>query len=378
MPELDAIRGIAILGVVIYHGLYFSRDLSVFTPLQRKLLLPVAAGQFGVALFFVLSGFLITGILLDSRKRPDYYKQFYIRRALRILPLYYLILLILIAAHMTSGIFLALSLVFSSNLVSLFGARMSYGVLWSLAVEEHFYLLWPSAVRRISSNVLIFMALAITILSPLLRLFCHLHASATHVVDFGCAFYTWNVADGLAWGAFLALAVRALGSDRTRVLQMSIAFFVAAILLTAIGMPLGITTRQTAIGEALQSVPWSLAFTGLIGISLLLGTSSWKKFAAPGFLQFFGRISYGLYMYHLLVFAAYYRLEQRIMPQFAAKLTPWQEMWLRFFIAVPAAVGISYISRRYLEEFFLGLKERFTPGRTKLVAQAPEVVRINP
>jgi peptidoglycan/LPS O-acetylase OafA/YrhL len=375
MPELDALRGVAILGVVIYHALYFSRDLSVFTPLQRKFLLSAAAGQFGVPLFFVLSGFLITGILLDSRERPDYYKRFYVRRALRILPLYYLVLLILVLAHMTGAGFLVLSLVFSANLAPLFGARMSYGVLWSLAVEEHFYLLWPSAVRRISNNILIFVSLAIAILSPLLRLFCHLHASALHLVNYGCAFYTWNVADALAWGAFLALAVRASASDRTKVLRMSIAFFVAATLLTAVGIPFGITTRQTAIGEALQSVPWSLGFTGLLGISLVLGTGPWKNFSSSSFLQFFGRISYGLYMYHLLVFVAYSKMAHWTIPQFLEKLSPWQEMWLRFSIAVPAAVGISYISRRYFEEFFLGMKDRFTPTVTKPLS--PEAAKIN-
>lgn len=207
MPELDAIRGIAILGVVIYHAFVWARDLSLYTVPQRKFLLLFAAGQFGVALFFVLSGFLITGILLDSRSRPDYYKRFYVRRALRILPVYYLVLLILILAHRANGTFLALSLVFSANLTSLFGATLSYPVLWSLAVEEHFYLLWPSTVRRISDSHLMILAFAISAISPLLRYFCHVHVSATHhAIDYGCAFYTWNAADGLAWGGFLGFS----------------------------------------------------------------------------------------------------------------------------------------------------------------------------
>src|ERR1700676_3441511 len=86
MPELDAVRGIAILGVVVYHAFYWSRDLSLYSNLQRTFFSFTSAGQFGVPLFFVLSGFLITGILLDSRARPNYYKRFYLRRALRILP----------------------------------------------------------------------------------------------------------------------------------------------------------------------------------------------------------------------------------------------------------------------------------------------------
>ena len=96
MPELDTIRGLAILGVLLYHGFYWVRDLSLYAPWQRHFFTLMAPGQFGVNLFFVLSGFLITGILLDSRNRPDYYQRFYFRRALRILPAYYLTLLLLI------------------------------------------------------------------------------------------------------------------------------------------------------------------------------------------------------------------------------------------------------------------------------------------
>jgi peptidoglycan/LPS O-acetylase OafA/YrhL len=77
MPELDTIRGLAIVGVLLYHGLYWTIDLSPFAPWQRHLLSTMAAGQFGVNLFFVLSGFLITGILMDSRGRADYYPRFY-------------------------------------------------------------------------------------------------------------------------------------------------------------------------------------------------------------------------------------------------------------------------------------------------------------
>src|SRR5277367_1474170 len=95
MPELDALRGIAVIGVLFYHGLYWARDLTAYSPWQARLLELMSVGQFGVNLFFVLSGFLITGVLLDSTTRPDYFKRFYFRRALRILPAYYFTLLLL-------------------------------------------------------------------------------------------------------------------------------------------------------------------------------------------------------------------------------------------------------------------------------------------
>jgi peptidoglycan/LPS O-acetylase OafA/YrhL len=132
MPELDTIRGLAILGVLLYHGLYWNVNLSNFPSLERIILTGMWAGRMGVDLFFVLSGFLITGILLDSRNRQDYYRRFYARRALRILPAYLLILAILAVTKYTPLSFVLLSLIYLSNLTPLFGIPIAYPVLWSL------------------------------------------------------------------------------------------------------------------------------------------------------------------------------------------------------------------------------------------------------
>ena len=140
MPELDAVRGAAILMVLFYHGFYWGIDLSQLPPVEKYLLEAMHVGKLGVNLFFVLSGFLITGLLLNARVRPDYYRKFYIRRALRIFPAYLVTLLVLLVTG-TSLKFIGLSLLYLSNLTPLFGVAMSYPVLWSLAVEEHFYLL---------------------------------------------------------------------------------------------------------------------------------------------------------------------------------------------------------------------------------------------
>src|ERR1700693_6219198 len=94
MPELDSLRGVAILLVLFFHG--FDSPAVVWSPLSlpaRLFFTACLGGWTGVYLFFVLSGFLITGILLDSMPRPQYYRRFYIRRALRILPAFYLLLL---------------------------------------------------------------------------------------------------------------------------------------------------------------------------------------------------------------------------------------------------------------------------------------------
>jgi len=101
-----------------------------------------SAGFIGVDLFFVLSGFLITGILLDSRESRHYYARFYTRRALRILPVYYALLVLLLLLHSSSIQFVGLSFIYLANMTVFFGVSCGYGPLWSLALEEHYYLLW--------------------------------------------------------------------------------------------------------------------------------------------------------------------------------------------------------------------------------------------
>src|SRR5580693_4491011 len=92
MPELDTIRGIAVLGVLFLHAFSWQYAGFHFGTLARKILVATQPGWLGVNLFFVLSGFLITGILLDSKLDPHFYRSFYTRRALRILPAYYSLL----------------------------------------------------------------------------------------------------------------------------------------------------------------------------------------------------------------------------------------------------------------------------------------------
>lgn len=163
MPELDTLRGVAVSLVVCFHSFGFAYTIHGLSGIPRILVALTLPGWVGVNLFFVLSGFLITGILLDTKTRPDYYHRFYVRRALRILPLYYAVLALLLVLARTglverraSWSFLALSSVYLANVTELLGVPMQYGVLWSLAVEEHFYLLWPGLVRSFSRrNVMV-------------------------------------------------------------------------------------------------------------------------------------------------------------------------------------------------------------------------------
>ena len=256
MPELDSIRGIAILAVVIYHGFYWQVDLTSFTRWQSILLTLAWPGRLGVNLFFVLSGFLITGLLLDTKSKPDYYKRFYVRRALRILPAYLAILFVLAAVRYAPVSFLALSLAYLSNLTPLFGVAIAYPVLWSLAVEEHFYFVWPAVVRKFSRHALLALSVGVIVISPVLR-FLNSHVAQ----GFEFNDYTWNSLDGMACGAVVALLVRMWGQDRRKLLQLSCGFLAAAALLS----PFAIHSRQTALGAAMQVVPWHFFFAAMLG-----------------------------------------------------------------------------------------------------------------
>lgn len=359
MPELDSIRGLAILGVLLYHGFYFTRDLSIYSSWHKIFLKTMAVGQYGVDLFFILSGFLITGILLNTRDRKDYYRRFYLRRALRILPAYYLTLLILVVFKLTTKGFLWMSLLYSSNLSLLFGIPMSYTVLWSLAVEEHFYLVWPTAVRKISPRGLMALAASLIVLSPALRFGCVLLPTKDGGIAQGCAYYTWNCADGLALGAVMALVIRRMGDDRRKFFRFSLFLIAIGFLIAGVGYPFGITTRMNPVGAALQAVPWHFGMGGLLGIFVVIGSGKWKAFVTPRILTFIGAISYGLYLYHMLFSIAYQWVERRTGFEQRWNLDLWQRTWLPITVVGTAAIVFSYLSRWYFEEPFLRLKSRW-------------------
>src|SRR5580765_7638865 len=126
MPELDALRGIAILAVVFYHGFFWSNELVGLSGAALYFVFLTRFGWLGVHLFFVLSGFLITGILEDSKSQPRYFRSFYARRALRILPAFYGFLLLLAFLPSQSKPYLLLSFFHLSNFAPLFHVRNTY------------------------------------------------------------------------------------------------------------------------------------------------------------------------------------------------------------------------------------------------------------
>ena len=372
MPELDTLRGIAVLSVVLFHAFGFTYGLQGLSGIPKLLVAATLPGWVGVNLFFVLSGFLITGILLDTRGREDYYRRFYLRRALRILPIYYAVLILLavlsrtgIIARPASWAFLGLSFIYLANVTNLFGVTMQYGVLWSLAVEEHFYLLWPTAAKFFSRRGVTVLAMAICIGCPMLRAFYFWRGYNT-----GDG-YTWLSADGLALGALLAIAVRGWFNARPKFVRLALAALGVSLVLFTAGAPLGIFRASRMLGLSLRDSALNLFFFALISLTLVLGTSRWRWIANRPTLRFLGEISYGVYLIHMLIFDVVDRGYERLAPHLMATPGNFQFMVLRFFVAGICTLLVAYLSRWYFEEPFLRLKERLEakPAPAKPVAQ---------
>lgn len=343
MPELDSVRGIAILLVLFLHGM--ARPLNAELSRGGELLLAFCGyGGVGVNLFFVLSGFLITGILFDNRSKPDYYRRFYTRRALRILPAFYATLLLLILGGWIGWRFLVASVLFLANSANLMGVPLQYGPLWSLAVEEHFYMIWPLVVHRFSPRPLMLILALVFAGTPVFR---EITAMFTNNPQHFMSLYTWCNLDGIALGALLAIWLRQPSFKRFQLSWVALPLLVAGT--TAFVFLLNHPRAETAfLGSACN-----LACAGLLSGMLLMGTNRWSFLVHRPILKFFGFISYGLYLVHVLAFKLVEILFARAFPLLISAGIPTAAMLLRFVVGSVLAIGVAYVSRRSLEEKFL-------------------------
>lgn len=297
--ELDGLRGIAAL-MVFFHHVAPVKPSSAWSLPVRLFQTAATGGVYGVDLFFVLSGFLITSLLLEARERPYYYHDFYWKRALRILPLYLLCLLYILLFLPNSGGTVLISLFFLANFSHLFQVSMA-GPFWTLAIEEQFYLLWPTVVHRRSVRELRHWAVAIGGGAVLLRLI----AAAFGHHDYA---FTFLRCDGLACGAFLACWF--YGRPAAERTTPAIRRLLATIMLGSIVLMLLAhlpTPSQRSI--AFEAASMQTAVTLMAGciIALLVGFSGsrWVALFRSPVLTFFGLISYALYMIHAYVMSWY-------------------------------------------------------------------------
>jgi peptidoglycan/LPS O-acetylase OafA/YrhL len=287
LPELDGLRGLAILAVVLYHC----------HPRLEGTWLYYASlwGWAGVILFFVMSGFLITCILLGTRDNPHYFHQFHARRALRVWPVYLLVLAVVylnadwfVGGPVWHAIKTAPWLAYIFCVQNLFHLTLppALGPSWALAIEEQYYFVWAPVVRWLRRPWMLAVVLvAALVASPMLR-----HANLHWMTPTNTLIHL----DGIALGSLLALAFYTVKLGRRTWLMIGLSAFV-----------LGITAAATvAGGTSLLDSALAMGFAGAM-VAAIASTGARNPINAilrRGPLPFYGRISYGLYMTHISVF----------------------------------------------------------------------------
>ncbi len=294
MPELDGIRGIAILLVLYWHYLVVPLGLTGdgWTGMAGRIL---GMGWAGVDLFFVLSGFLIGGILLDNREAANVFRVFYVRRALRIIPIY----AVLLGAAFTIQRFTDVG---HSDYRALFSGHQSFwpyltmtqnflphhsmflGPTWSLAIEEQFYLFLPVLVVFLSPKAVLKVTWILIGLSSVVRFF---------LPSFDAVWTFWRT-DELLVGVLLAHGVRSpvlVGWAAAHLASIRLAFW----LLLAGTLEIGLNSGRFGC----TAFTWLAAFFASLVVIVLVDRDGWlARLMRRRWLMRTGQIAYGLYLFH--------------------------------------------------------------------------------
>jgi peptidoglycan/LPS O-acetylase OafA/YrhL len=359
LPGLDGLRAIAVLLVVLCHQYVLS------------------IGWVGVQMFFVLSGYLITGLLTRARDQPlgAYLRDFYGRRALRIFPLYYAVLAVLAVASMAhlrlGGVRegLPFAATYTYNFWFATNGTLSYLLthFWSLCVEEQFYLVWPFVIYLCPPRFTRTLLLAVIVASPLVRaLMMHWLVARGNPGDRFIALdvLTPTHFDAFAIGAYAALFP--LGGSRRGLLVSSAVLATAGVVLvvrdhlpwSSGGYPLGLAAGYAFI--------WGYSLINLCS-AFLIDCLAHRKFLPRLFesraLTYLGQISYGLYVLH-------YPVQWIVDKALPGRIAP-----VHIAVQVLITVGLATLSYRFWEVRFLALKDRWFPARRRPSAPLPEAAR---
>jgi peptidoglycan/LPS O-acetylase OafA/YrhL len=336
-PALDGLRGIAVLLVMIGHGPF-----------------PFIGGGPGVTVFFTLSGFLITALLLEERRatgRVDL-PRFYARRALRLLPAL-AVCLVVMAVVLTfrdearTGVWLAA--LYVANLAPALGERLPYlSHTWSLSLEEQFYVVWPVTLLLLTRTRRTWPVLAVTsagvVICAGLRIFVDSRAVLAEPAPVRIAFFALWRADALLVGCLLALLLGLALRLPRPVIRIAGLLGVAVVLAASTQ-----ATSDLYFHTWFTLVP--LATAGIL-LWLLVEPSRLSRFLTWAPLRYTGRISYGLYLWHFPIF-------QLLKPTLRG-LPGVVEL----AVVAAASYAVAALSFRVVEQPFLRVKRRFAPGRS--------------
>ena len=360
LPALDGVRALAVLAVLVFHFWQRQPPMQLPHAVQSSLRL-LSIGQKGVDLFFVLSGFLITRILIRSRNSPHYFKNFYIRRTLRIFPIYYLAVFLCLLAGWCwslpqfSWAKMWWYLFYLQNIGSTFwpGQVSGPGHFWSLAVEEHFYLLWPLLVALVSPRRLQWLAATVIFLAFLCRIL---------LLSLGYETFYFSLCrmDGLALGAVLAVWFgQPVVWERTLAWVRRLWWFAA---LAGVLSFFAFSGGGFAVAQAIKF----FLFAVLCGCLLVLALDPapgalFPRLCSHPSLRFIGRISYGMYVFHPFLFNWVNGIGSR---RAWSPLVghPAAGAMMDFPLCLGSTILIAWLSWKLFESPINALKERFQYG----------------
>lgn len=374
IPALDGVRGLAIALVMAYHFVFISSLWDSSPGGDRVLWRIFGAGWSGVDLFFVLSGFLITGVLYDAKLAAGrYFRPFYARRILRIFPLYYLVLLLLIvglpvvesqakdaAEAIRNG--LPWYGTYTTNVWAIFDSR--YRVqepyvphLWSLAVEEQFYLVWPFVVLTLKRRALMGVCVAAIFGAFWIRV-GFVNAGAGIQIPY---VLTPARMDTLAVGALIALAARDAGDLRV------LARWLRPLGIVALAVVVAIAIRKGDISPPFDTWVVTAGFSAIAFVygNVLLSVLTAKPetalrnvFSHPALMRL-GRYSYAIYLVHVPIASIVIHRTDLIdrIPHL------WGLSWPGVFLYCAVVAALSFIagwlSWNLFERHVLKLKDKF-------------------
>ncbi|TRW22589.1 acyltransferase [Flavobacterium zepuense] len=348
--ELDGVRAIAALMVMFFH---FFKEFTATDKLLVLIQKVAIFGQTGVSLFFVLSGFLITRILINTKSTPNFFYNFYLRRTVRIFPLYYLFLIIYFfvvpALEHTQIVPFNEQIyfwVYLQNIGMTFNWNLSGpNHYWSLAVEEHFYMIWPLLVYYLSKKGIKIAIFGIIIMALITRILLINNG-------YGVFYFTFARVDELALGALLAIweiNERLKSENSKKFLLLALTALVPTILLWTVTGGKGLDIIQIT-----KFILLALCYLGLIGWLITVNeTNIIKKSLKHKWLSYTGKISYGLYVYHPLCFML---IKRHLQPD---------NILLYFVLCFVSAFILASMSYYLFESKFLHFKKYFEYNTSK-------------
>ncbi len=365
IPALDGLRGIAVLGVMLFH---FAMTPAAKSSLNELLVRISRFGWIGVDLFFVLSGFLITGILIDAKNSQHYFRNFYARRTLRIFPLYYVVLALfyLIAPHLNwytpQGVANAVKYqawfwLYGSNFLTAFKGGWvfeQFTHFWSLAVEEHFYLFWPAIVYFVSRRRLGWVCVGFILGGLAVRLGFEMRGFNMYYAHL----LTPSRVDSLAMGGLIAVIARhGRGLAALGAVAKSIALF-GVVVIAIIYLRIHDFQPKYQIVRTIGFTVLALFFGSLLVLSVTAKPSQFAGRILGGrALRFFGKYSYALYIFHVLIVPP---IREWVSPvKLSGSIGAFGGLVVHILACYAVSIVLALLSWHLFEKWFLKLKRFF-------------------